>query len=100
MFSRGYKQVREKISKPNKYLMCCQNCKYFSREKGDTEEVCQNDSVLSYDIVTSENSVYCLKWQPYEYKNQNSLFKKGGAKIVNKKEKSETRKVSRKRDLW
>ena len=100
MFSRGYGEVRNKVAKGSKYIMCCQNCRFFSKEKGDTEELCQNDSVLSYDIVTSENSVYCLKWQPYEYKNENSLFKRGGAKVVSKKEKSKTGKTSRKRDIW
>lgn len=75
-FSRGYDKVRDKVSKGGKYIMCCQNCNFFRKETGDEEEVCQNPDVLQYDIIITENSVYCLKWQPYKFTTRKkSLFK-------------------------
>lgn len=79
--------------------MQCQNCKFFGKEKGDKEEVCQNTDVLQYDIIVNDNSVYCLKWQPYEFKYKDTLFKRGGKKIVKQKEKSKARENGCKRSI-
>ncbi len=95
MFERGYAKVRETVAKGSKYIRSCHNCRFFSKEKGDKEEVCQNSNVLKYDIIMTENTIYCLKWQPYEYVDKNSLFKRGGKKIVKIKEDKPKAGVSR-----
>lgn len=63
-FERGYDLSREKTEKSPKLIMSCTNCGYFYQASGDKEEVCQNESVLEYDMVFDENRVYCLQWKP------------------------------------
>lgn len=65
MFQRGYDKVRQKMEKPNRYIMSCENCQSFSQEKGDTEEVCQNMNVSEYDLVFTDKTMYCSYWKPY-----------------------------------
>lgn len=63
-FSRGYDVSRDLVQKNPYYLRSCFNCQYYMQDSGDTEEVCQNPDVISYDMVVEGNRVYCLKWQP------------------------------------
>lgn len=63
-FSRGYKAVRDKVGKCPKFNMSCTNCASYYQADGDTEECCQDSSVLEYDMVIEENRVYCIKWKP------------------------------------
>ena len=49
-FNRGYKEVRDRVSKGSKYTMSCYNCDYFYQDFNDKEEVCQNPNVLKYFI--------------------------------------------------
>lgn len=64
-FERGFESVREGVKKKEKLLKSCTNCKYFYKEVGDKEELCQNDQVLEYDMVVDENRVYCILWRLY-----------------------------------
>ena len=80
MFSRGYQESRERLSKNSYYTRSCFNCDFYYQASGDKEEVCQNPDVIPYDMVVSENNVYCLKWQPSSTNKteQQSLFKRSG----------------------
>lgn len=78
VFSRGYKECREKLNNGSVFVRSCFNCVYYYQEYGDIEEVCQNDSVLEYDMVTNNNSIYCLKWLPCHYEEaSSSMFRRG-----------------------
>lgn len=75
MFSRGYKECRERLSNNSYYSKSCFNCEFYYQSSGDKEEVCQNDDVLEYDMIVEGNNVYCLKWQQCS-KNSGAIFKK------------------------
>ena len=62
-FTKGFKNVRDRVRKGSKYTMSCYNCEYYYQAEGDTEEVCQNPSVLKYDMVITQNSIYCNYWK-------------------------------------
>lgn len=62
-FERGFKPVRDKVSKGSKYTMSCYNCDYFYQTEEDEEEVCQNPNVLKYDMVVTTSSIYCNRWK-------------------------------------
>lgn len=75
-FSKGYKDVRERVSKGSKYTMSCYNCDYYYQEYGDTEEMCQNPNVLKYDMVITPTNIYCNHWKISSRKSA-TTFKKG-----------------------
>lgn len=75
-FNRGYKEVRERVSKGSKYTMSCYNCEYFYQDFGDKEEVCQNSNVLKYDMVITTTNIYCNHWKLNKRKGA-TTFKKG-----------------------
>lgn len=63
-FTRGYKEVKEKINKNVRFNRSCDNCDFFYMSKDDEEEVCQNLSVLPYDVSVDENGrTYCSYWK-------------------------------------
>lgn len=68
IFSRGYQVSRERLAKNPYYTRSCFNCQYFYQASGDREEVCQNESVLEYDMVVSENEEFM------DYKNKVKLL--------------------------
>ncbi len=76
-YSRGYKIEREKMKKGSKYSISCFNCDYYYKTMEDDREVCQNNEVQSYDMVTDNNRVYCTYWKPNKTK-EDSLFNKSG----------------------
>ena len=80
IFTRGYQESREKLAKNSFYTRSCFNCGHYYQASGDKEEMCQNPEVLQYDMVVTENNVYCLKWCPNSLNKtkQQSLFKKSG----------------------
>lgn len=78
-FNRGYKEVRDRVSKGSKYTMSCYNCEYFYQDFGDDEEVCQNPGVLKYDMVITPTNIYCNKWKMN--KRQDTTTFKGGVKL-------------------
>ena len=80
IFSRGYKESRDRLAKNSYYSRSCFNCAYYFQASGDKEEMCQNNSVLEYDMVVTENNVYCVKWTPSSINKteQQSLFKRSG----------------------
>ena len=80
LFTRGYQESRERLAKNSYYSRSCFNCACYYQASGDKEEVCQNPEVLEYDMVVSENNVYCLHWRPSSSNKteQQSLFKKSG----------------------
>lgn len=75
-FSRGYKEVRDRVSKGSKYTMSCYNCDYFYQDFNDKEEVCQNPNVLKYDMVITSTSIYCNHWKMNKRKGS-TTFKRG-----------------------
>lgn len=75
-FSRGYKDVRERVSKCSKYTMSCYNCEYFYQDFNDEEEVCQNPNVLKYDMVVTTTNIYCNHWKMNK-RVGSTTFKKG-----------------------
>lgn len=84
IFTRGYQESRERLNKNPYYTRSCFNCAYYFQASGDKEEVCQNDDVLQYDMVVTENNIYCLKWKPSfaPKTEQQSLFKKHGRSLL------------------
>ena len=82
IFNRGFKEVRQRVEKGSKYTTSCFNCEYYYQAVGDKTEVCQNPEVLKYDMVVSETSIYCTKWELAKRANSNptnsvrALFKK------------------------
>lgn len=62
LFNRGYSELNDRLEKRSRYTMSCFNCDYFYQTAEDEEEVCQNPTVLKYDMVVSENNVYCNQW--------------------------------------
>lgn len=80
LFTRGYKESRERLAKNSHFSRSCFNCADYYQASGDKEEVCQNPNVLQYDMVVSDNNIYCLKWRPSSSvkSEQQSLFKKNG----------------------
>lgn len=82
VFNRGYSEVRHRVEKGSKYTMSCYNCEHYYQAVGDKTEVCQNPEVLKYDMVVTENSIYCHKWRLSErtstapIKSVKGLFKK------------------------
>lgn len=79
-FSRGYDKCRVKVEKSAKYTRSCFNCAYYYQEHGDKEEMCQNPSVLEYDMVVEENQIYCVHWKP-AYKEETKFKKTGRNKL-------------------
>lgn len=75
-FDRGYKAVRERVSKGSKYTMSCYNCEYFYQGLSDKEEVCQNPNVLKYDMVVTATNIYCNRWR-ISSRSNTTTFKKG-----------------------
>lgn len=96
-FGRGYKPFREKSG--SKYVMSCFNCNFFYQAVGDKEDLCQNPDVLEYDMINTESSIYCLRWQPVKGKPEEnkSGFKSGVSLVGRKKEVTSTRKTNSKR---
>ena len=80
MFTRGYNESRERLAKNSYYARSCFNCAYYYQASGDREEVCQNPDVLQYDMVVTDNNVYCLRWTPSSSvkTEQQSLFRRSG----------------------
>lgn len=84
IFTRGYKECRERLKGNPKYLMSCFNCFYYYLGVGDKEEQCQNDSVLNYDLVMEANNICCLRWKPCHQSTtkQQELFKRKGRGVL------------------
>ena len=80
VFTRGYQESRERLSKNPYYARSCFNCSYYYQASGDKEEMCQNQDVLQYDMIVDGNNIYCLKWRPSSVNKteQQTLFKKHG----------------------
>ena len=77
LFTRGYGEVRQKVEKGSRFTMSCYNCEHFYQAVGDKEEVCQNPDVLKYDMVITETSIYCNRWELTKRKQSvKSMFKK------------------------
>lgn len=79
IFTRGYKDCREKVNSGSKFVRSCFNCAHFYQDHGDTEEVCQNPEVIEYDMIVEGNTIYCLKWKPAATspKDPKNAFKRG-----------------------
>lgn len=95
-FTRGFSEVREKVSKGSRYTMSCYNCEYYYQDEDDTAEMCQNPEVLQYDMVVTPTNIYCNRWKPVQKKTP-AMFKKG-VRICGRKESilKEARKKSSK----
>lgn len=76
IFSRGYKESRERLSKNSQFTRSCFNCAFYFQASGDKEEVCQRNDVLEYDMVVNNNQIYCLKWE--QCKPKETMFTKLG----------------------
>ena len=81
-FTRGYEESRQKLNNNPRYTRSCYNCVYYYQASGDKSEMCQNEDVLSYDMVIEPNNVYCLKWTPPNTSNaKKEMFKRGRAQL-------------------
>ena len=76
-FTRGYSESRERLKRTAKYSRSCFNCDYYYQSVGDTSEVCQNPNVLKYDMVVTDNNVYCTYWTPSKPDKSKSSRKRG-----------------------
>jgi hypothetical protein len=80
LFGRGYAELNKKLERGSKYTMSCFNCEHYYQAPGDQEEVCQNQDVLKYDMMFTENSIYCSKWKycsiDIPQQSVKSIFKK------------------------
>ena len=74
-FSRGYSESRERVKKSVAFSRSCFNCDSYYQGVGDKEEVCQNSSVLEFDMTVDGNNIYCVYWKQCAKKDENSLFK-------------------------
>lgn len=78
-YVRGYAPIRRILERGTKYTRSCFNCDYFYQAPGDDNEVCQNVEVLRYDMVVTENSIYCSHWQLCSRRTDaKSLFRNRG----------------------
>ena len=76
LFTRGYKESRDRLAKNPYYSRSCFNCEYYYQAVGDKAECCQNSSVIQYDMVVTETNVYCVHWeQSKRTKGEKTLFK-------------------------
>ena len=80
IFTRGYQESRDRLSKNPYYTRSCFNCGYYYQASGDKSEMCQNPDVIQFDMVITDNNIYCVKWIPISLNKteQKSLFKKSG----------------------
>lgn len=64
-FRRGYDVFHKPYSNPRSRasLACCFSCDFFYQAEGDLCELCQNGSVLKYDMVVNGNRVFCSYWK-------------------------------------
>lgn len=79
-FTRGYNESRQRMESNSRFTRSCFNCAYYYQMHGDKSEVCQNNSVLEYDMIVEGNNIYCLKWEQAtpSVTNKQALFKKHG----------------------
>jgi hypothetical protein len=73
-FTKGYEAAREKVKAQPYYLMSCFNCNYYYQSAIDTEELCQNKDVLSFDIITRDGGSYCTYWKQVIARKKPKLF--------------------------
>ena len=76
IFSRGYKECRDRLSNNSTFSRSCFNCAFYFQASGDKEEVCQRSDVLEYDMVVNNNQIYCLKWE--QCRPKDTMFNKSG----------------------
>lgn len=62
LFTRGFKELKEKQQKGIKFIRHCNSCHFYFSEVEGQEECCQNESVLPYDVVMTEDSIFCHYW--------------------------------------
>lgn len=62
-FTKGYDDIKSKTKRAFRFMRMCDNCKYYYKDEGDEEELCQNPNVLKYDIVIDDNRTYCSYWK-------------------------------------
>jgi hypothetical protein len=68
MFSRGFKDVQQIMKKRSTFVISCFNCHYYYQKEGEPKELCQNLNVLKYDMVITDNNIYCNRWAPVNKK--------------------------------
>ncbi len=81
IFTRGYGECRKRLANNSRFTRSCFNCAYYYQAVGDKEEVCQNETVLQYDMVLEGNNIYCLKWQPSTFNSTSNIFKRGRSRL-------------------
>lgn len=81
LFTRGYKECRDRLEKNSHFTRSCFNCVYYYQASGDKDECCQNNSVIQYDMVITGNNIYCIHWCPHK-DNKDNLFKKSGRALL------------------
>lgn len=78
-FVKGYAPIRRILERGSRYTRSCYNCDFFYQAPGDDEEVCQNESVLKYDMIVTESGIYCNQWKLCSRRTDaKTLFRKGG----------------------
>ena len=70
---KGFKAFRNNVKDDSSKLQSLRNCKsckyYYGDEDNIIEEVCHNNSVTSYDMVSVGNIKYCTFWTPIWHKD-------------------------------
>lgn len=82
IFTRGYDECRERLEKNSYYSRSCFNCNSYYQAVGDKEECCQNTNVIEFDMVVSNNNIYCVHWEPTKRRKNNLFKKKTGRSIL------------------
>ena len=79
--------------------MSCYNCDNFYQAVGDEEELCQDAGVLMYDMVITENNIYCSHWTPVtgRAEEQSPLDFGSGIGVSRRERKKATLRKSRKK---
>lgn len=67
--TRGYSELLEQQKKKSRYIKHCNSCASYYADKGETEEYCQNNNVLPYDVVQDGSNIFCHYWKPCEPKD-------------------------------
>ena len=81
LFGRGFGAMRTRLNKKSRYTMSCYNCHHFYQAPGDKTEVCQNLDVLKFDMVVTETSIFCNRWElVHRAESVDTMFKKRGRK--------------------
>jgi hypothetical protein len=73
VYHRGFAPVDARLARYARFSRSCYNCDSYYQASGDGDEVCQDPEVTQYDMVITENNIFCSRWKPPKRKEQMSV---------------------------